>query len=59
MSDLSAIQSKRVYDDAAEAICNHVEACPECSMTAVACPEGQRLAEAEDAAWRVYRRMRP
>lgn len=48
--------TKTAYDAAAEAFCEHVYVCEDCSMTgSKICPVGQPLAEAENTVWNVYR----
>lgn len=49
--------TKRAYDLAAEALCEHVFACEDCSMTgSKLCPVGRPLGEAENTAWDAYYR---
>lgn len=47
---------KRTYDAAAEALCMHIKRCSRCTMQAVGCAVGRRVADAEDDAWQAYRR---
>lgn len=48
---------KRLYDEAAERLCSHIETCRDgCSMHKWTCDEGQALLAAENAAWDAYRR---
>lgn len=48
--------TKRAYDLAAEAFCEHVYVCDDCSLTgSKLCKVGQPLAEAEDSSWKAYR----
>lgn len=56
-ADLKA-ETKRAYDAAAEALCDHVYACPNCHMTGPICETGQPLAEAENSAWDAYQRAK-
>lgn len=50
-------EEKRLYDEAAEQLCSHVETCQAgCRMHAWTCDEGQALLAAENAAWYAYRR---
>lgn len=47
--------SKRAYDAAAEAFCDHVLECVTCTMTGPHCAAGNDLLRAENETWNAYR----
>lgn len=46
---------KHTYDKAAEAFCDHVVDCDDCTMTGPHCAVGNDLLRAENEAWIAYR----
>lgn len=46
---------KQAYDKAAEAFCDHVLDCPDCTMTGPHCQVGNDLLRAENETWNAYR----
>lgn len=47
--------AKRAYDKAAEAFCDHVLGCADCTMQGPHCEIGDGLLYAENEAWAAYR----
>lgn len=50
-----ATDQKRAYDKAAEAFCDHVLACPDCTMHGPHCDVGNDLLQVENDTWNAYR----
>ena len=51
-----ATDAKRAYDKAAEAYCDHVAGCPDCTLHGPRrCDVGEALLLAENETWNAYR----